>query len=133
MRLDWIFLPRENPCAKFYIIIIIIIIINKEASPPIGSKYRSGRKGYWKSKTAKKKEQFPSSGVPFLFCYRHTTILATSINDCNVADKKHSNEIYRKRGGKITKVIYRKELEADFPGGIKANVSAMKRSNQKVF
>ena len=26
MRLDWIFLPRENPCAKFYIIIIIIII-----------------------------------------------------------------------------------------------------------
>ena len=25
MRLDWIFLPRENPCAKFYIIIIIII------------------------------------------------------------------------------------------------------------
>ena len=29
MRLDWIFLPRENPCAKFYIIIIIIIIIIK--------------------------------------------------------------------------------------------------------
>ena len=27
MRLDWIFLPRENPCFKFYIIIIIIIII----------------------------------------------------------------------------------------------------------
>ena len=27
MRLDWIFLPRENPCAKFYIIIIIITII----------------------------------------------------------------------------------------------------------
>ena len=27
MRLDWIFLPRENTCAKFYIIIIIIIII----------------------------------------------------------------------------------------------------------
>ena len=27
MRLDWIFLPKENPCAKFYIIIIIIIII----------------------------------------------------------------------------------------------------------
>ena len=27
MRLDWIFLPRENPCAKFYILIIIIIII----------------------------------------------------------------------------------------------------------
>ena len=26
MTLDWIFLPRENPCAKFYIIIIIIII-----------------------------------------------------------------------------------------------------------
>ena len=26
MRLDWIFLPRENPCAKFYIIIIIIIV-----------------------------------------------------------------------------------------------------------
>ena len=26
MRLDWIFLPRENPCAKFCIIIIIIII-----------------------------------------------------------------------------------------------------------
>ena len=26
MRLDWIFLPRENPCAKFYILIIIIII-----------------------------------------------------------------------------------------------------------
>ena len=25
MRLDWIFLPRENPCAKFYIIIIITI------------------------------------------------------------------------------------------------------------
>ena len=27
MRLDWIFLPRENTCAKFYIIIIKIIII----------------------------------------------------------------------------------------------------------
>ena len=27
MRLDWIFLPRENTCAKFYIIIIIIMII----------------------------------------------------------------------------------------------------------
>ena len=27
MRLDWIFLPRENNCAKFYIIIIKIIII----------------------------------------------------------------------------------------------------------
>ena len=27
MRLDWIFLPRENACAKFYIIIIKIIII----------------------------------------------------------------------------------------------------------
>ena len=27
MRLDWIFLPKENPCAKFYIIIITIIII----------------------------------------------------------------------------------------------------------
>ena len=27
MRLDWIFLPRENTCAKFYIIMIIIIII----------------------------------------------------------------------------------------------------------
>ena len=27
MRLHWIFLPRENTCAKFYIIIIIIIII----------------------------------------------------------------------------------------------------------
>ena len=26
MRLDWIFLPRENTCAKFYIIIIKIII-----------------------------------------------------------------------------------------------------------
>ena len=26
MRLDWIFLARENPCAKFYIIIIIIIM-----------------------------------------------------------------------------------------------------------
>ena len=26
MRLDWIFLARENPCAKFYIIIVIIII-----------------------------------------------------------------------------------------------------------
>ena len=26
MSLDWIFLPRENPCAKFCIIIIIIII-----------------------------------------------------------------------------------------------------------
>ena len=26
MRLDWIFLPRENPCAKFYIITITIII-----------------------------------------------------------------------------------------------------------
>ena len=24
IRLDWIFLPRKNPCAKFYIIIIII-------------------------------------------------------------------------------------------------------------
>ena len=23
MRLDWIFLRKENPCAKFYIIIII--------------------------------------------------------------------------------------------------------------
>ena len=27
MRLDWIFRPRENPCAKFYIIIIIVLII----------------------------------------------------------------------------------------------------------
>ena len=27
MGLDWIFLPRENPCAKFYIIIIVVIII----------------------------------------------------------------------------------------------------------
>ena len=27
MRLDWIFLPRENPCAKLYIIIIIILIM----------------------------------------------------------------------------------------------------------
>ena len=27
MRLDWIFLPRKNPCAKFYIIIILILII----------------------------------------------------------------------------------------------------------
>ena len=27
MRIDWIFLPRENPCAKFYIIIIVVIII----------------------------------------------------------------------------------------------------------
>ena len=27
MRLDWIFLPRENPRAKFYIIIIIMIMI----------------------------------------------------------------------------------------------------------
>ena len=27
MRLDWIFLPRENPCAKFYIIIITMIMI----------------------------------------------------------------------------------------------------------
>ena len=26
MRLDWIFLPMENPCAKFYIIMIIIIM-----------------------------------------------------------------------------------------------------------
>ena len=26
MRLDWIFLLRENPCAKFYIIIIIVIL-----------------------------------------------------------------------------------------------------------
>ena len=23
MRLDWIFLPRENPCAKFYMLIIM--------------------------------------------------------------------------------------------------------------
>ena len=29
MRLDWIFLSWENPCAKFYIIIIIIIMIIK--------------------------------------------------------------------------------------------------------
>ena len=29
MRLDWIFLPRENPCSKFYIIIIIIMIIKR--------------------------------------------------------------------------------------------------------
>ena len=29
MRLDWIFLPRENPCAKFYLIIIIIIEYRK--------------------------------------------------------------------------------------------------------
>ena len=29
MRLDWIFLPRENPCAKFYTIIIIIMIIKR--------------------------------------------------------------------------------------------------------
>ena len=31
MRLDWIFLPRENLCAKFYIIIIIIINASKQA------------------------------------------------------------------------------------------------------
>ena len=31
MRLDWIFLPRENPCAKFYIITIIIIIRIKKS------------------------------------------------------------------------------------------------------
>ena len=30
MRLDWIFLPKENPCAKFYIIIIIIIRVYKQ-------------------------------------------------------------------------------------------------------
>ena len=29
MRLDWIFLPRENLCAKFYIIIIIFLKNNK--------------------------------------------------------------------------------------------------------
>ena len=27
MRLDWIFLPREKPCAQFYIIIMIMILI----------------------------------------------------------------------------------------------------------
>ena len=27
MSLDWIFLPREKPCAQLYIIIIILIII----------------------------------------------------------------------------------------------------------
>ena len=27
MRLDWIFLPKENPCAKFYIIIIYSLIL----------------------------------------------------------------------------------------------------------
>ena len=26
MRIDWIFLPGGNPCAKFYITIIIITI-----------------------------------------------------------------------------------------------------------
>ena len=40
MRLDWIFLPRENPCAKFYIIIIIIIMFLQDFilldSPIIG-------------------------------------------------------------------------------------------------
>ena len=35
MRLDWIFLPRENPCAKFYIIMIIIIIMNKTCKSPV--------------------------------------------------------------------------------------------------
>ena len=34
MRLDWIFLPRENPCAKFYIIIIIMIIKSCTPSSP---------------------------------------------------------------------------------------------------
>ena len=27
MRLDWIFRPRENPCAKFYIIIIVLLLL----------------------------------------------------------------------------------------------------------
>ena len=35
MRLDWIFLPRENPCAKFYIIIIIIIMIRCGEDPKL--------------------------------------------------------------------------------------------------
>ena len=33
MRLDWIFLPRENPCAKFYI--IIIMWVTKTGTPGI--------------------------------------------------------------------------------------------------
>ena len=33
MRLDWIFLPKENPCAKFYIIIIIINVNGTKWSP----------------------------------------------------------------------------------------------------
>ena len=36
MRLDWIFLPRENPCAKCYIIITIIVIIILSSSPLMG-------------------------------------------------------------------------------------------------
>ena len=38
------------------------------------------------SYSKEKKEQFPFTGVPFLFCYRHATIRAASMNDCNVAD-----------------------------------------------
>ena len=49
MRLDWIFLPREKPCAKFYIIIIIIIIIgftteglvNKPSRMVLGQNFRA--------------------------------------------------------------------------------------------
>ena len=33
MRLDWIFLPKENSCAKFYIIIIISNVTGTEWSP----------------------------------------------------------------------------------------------------
>ena len=47
MRLDWIFLPRENPCAKFYIIILIIIgftaegLVNKRSRMVLGQNFRA--------------------------------------------------------------------------------------------
>ena len=51
MRLDWIFLPREKPCAKFYIIIIIIIkiiigfttegLVNKPSRMVLGQNFRA--------------------------------------------------------------------------------------------
>ena len=59
MRLDWIFLPRENPCAKFYIIIIvlllllIIIITIKQVTVTFGLTYSKSNQASKESKKPK--------------------------------------------------------------------------------
>ena len=74
-------------CLKQIIIIIIIIIIKRKRHLlPSALSIDRVRKVIRNPKQQRKKSSSPPVGVPFLFCYRHTTIPATSINDCNVAD-----------------------------------------------